>query len=302
MNVNLNQLRCFYLAAKYKSISKAAEKLFVTPPAITMQMKKLEEWLGFRLLCREGNTINVTKDAQELFGQVEIIFKEVKKLDIQLEQLRRKREGELILGSHYIPAKYIMPKLMAQLHSLHPNLNIKVVLDSVPMLMERVQNHGIHFMLSASPTTCTRIKTLPLFTEEMVLVASPESMHITKKEINIGELKNIPLMLQEHNSAIYHIISEYLADFGIMPCVVMDNISADVIKSFITQDTGAAFLLRFTVQEKLANGELQEIRIQEGAPRANFSLAYLGDSKFSPVVRSLVSSLEKIEFTRSQLV
>lgn len=302
MNVNLNQLRCFYLAAKYKSISKAADALFVTPPAITMQVKKLEEWLGFRLLCREGNSINVTKDARDIFKQVEKIFSEVEKLELQLEKIGNKRESELLIGSHYIPAKYVMPKLMAELNHLQPRLNIKVVLDTIPLLMERVQNHDLHFVLSASPPPCPKIKTIPLFTEDMVLVALRGSKHINKEEISINEIKGLPLLLPEHNTSIFHIISDYLEDAGIIPCISMDNISADVIKNFIMQDMGAAFLLKFSVQDKLDSGEFQEIRIKEGAPIANFSLAYLGEKNLSPAVLEMVSVLEKTSFDRNQLV
>lgn len=302
MSVNLNQLRCFYFAAKYKSISKAADALFVTPPAITMQIKKLEEWLGFRLLCREGNTINVTKDARTIFMQVEKIFSEVEKLEIQLEELGGKHESKLIIGSHHVPAKYIMPKLMAEIKRLQPQLDIKVVLDTMPLLMERVQNHDLHLVLSASPPPCPKIKTVPLFTEEIVLVAMRESKHISKEEITVQEIKGIPLLFPEHNTNIFHIICDYLEKAGITPCVIMDNISADVIKNFIMQDMGAAFLLKFSVQDKLDSGELKEVRIREGAPVANFNLAYLGEKNLSHTVLNIVSMLEKTSFARSQLV
>lgn len=302
MNVNLNQLRCFYLAAKYKSISKAAEALFVSPPAITMQVKKLEEWLGFRLLCREGNSINVTKDAQDIFKQVEKIFSEVEKLELKLEQIGNKRESELLIGSHYIPAKYLMPKLMAELNTLIPRLNIKVVLDTIPLLMERVQNHDLHFVLSASPPPCPKIKAIPLFTEDLVLVALRGSKHISSEEISIKKIKGLPLLLPEHNTSIFHLISDYLDDAGITPCVCMDNISADVIKNFIMQDMGAAFLLKFSVQEKLDSGKFQEIRIKEGAPVAMFSLSYLSEKNLSPAVQDIVSVLEKTRFDRNHFV
>lgn len=302
MNINLNQLRCFYLAAKFKSISKAADAMFVSTPAISKQVKKLEEWLGYRLLVREGNSINVTKNAQKILRHAEKIFLEVENLEAQLDLLSNQNKNELIIGAHHIPAKYIMPKLMTELNRLQPHLKIKVVLNTVPLLMEKIQNHDIHFALSTYPPLCPRIKAVPLFTEEMVLVVLHDSKHITKKEISVSEIKNLPLLMPEHNSGVFYIISDYLRNAGIIPCVVMDNLNVDVIKNFILLDMGAAFVLKFAVQDKLDRGELQEISIKEESPVANFNLAYLGTKNLSSNVLDLVSILKKKRFERRQLI
>ncbi len=299
MRINLNQLRCFYLAAKFKSVSRAAEALFVTPSAVTMQIKKLERWLGFRLLMREGNAIKLTHGAEAIYAQAEKVFREAEALEQLLEKQMRSQKGEVIIGSHHILAKYILPKFIARIKRLHPKLNVKIVLDSVPQLIDRLHANELHFVLTASLPPKSRLKTIPLFFEEMVLVALKGSRHIRRKKISAQEVASFPLLQQEHS---IYIVDEYLKKTGVPPNIVMDNISADVIKQFILQDMGGAILMRFTVQDELDSGVFQEIRVAEGLPTARFSLVFLDENNFPPDLQELVSSLENSSFRRDDLV
>lgn len=302
MKINLNQLRSFYVAAKYSSVTRAAEILFVTPPAITMQIKKLEEWLGFPLLCREHNKIRISRDAEEIYSQAEVIFGAVEKLETSLEQMLRKRKGELLIGSHHIPAKYILPGLMELIHELQPRLEIKVVLDTIPSLMERLLRQEVHIVLSASPAPCSRIKTVRLFREELALVARPDSRHITGPAISKKELGRLPFLLQERDTILSQMITCYFQAASITPRVIMENINADLIKNFILKDMGVAFLPRFSVDDKIGRGELQEITVVEGLPWIEFNLGVLADATPAPHAYALASSFADRPLPRSQFI
>jgi LysR family glycine cleavage system transcriptional activator len=112
MQINLNQLRAFYMAVHYKSISTAAEQLYVTPAAVSMQIKKLEQWLGKRLLERSGNTFTVTEEGMALQAYAQNIFNEVERLEHNIMVRRRDQAGELRIGMHHFPAQYFMPTIL----------------------------------------------------------------------------------------------------------------------------------------------------------------------------------------------
>ncbi len=299
MRVNLNQLRCFYLTAKARSVSKAAEALFVTPAAVTMQVKKLEKWLDVPLLVREGNRLKMTPDAGAIYAQAEKIFEEVDVLEVLIEDLVRTQRAEVTIGAHYIPAKYILPKLVARLQGLAPKLNVQVVLDSIPRLKERLYAKELHALLTASLPPSPRFTSFPLFSEEFPLVALKESRYFGKKKISIREVPGFPLLLQEHSMSIVY---DYLKAGEVTPRVAMENISTDVIKQFIHQDRGGAFLMRVSVQEELKRGLFQEITVMEGLPVAHFSLVFIDAGSLSGNIRDLLSSLETISFSRDELV
>jgi DNA-binding transcriptional LysR family regulator len=298
MRVNLNQLRCFYLAAKFKSVSKAASALFVTPSAVTMQIKKLERWIGFPLLIREGNSLKITQAAESIFTQAEKVFQEAEALEHQIEKMMHSRKNEVVIGAHHVLAKYILPNLVPQLKRMHPELHFQIVLDTVPALLDRLKTNELHFVLSSSLRQAVDIRPIPLFSEELVLVTLKGSKHIRKKTILPEEITSIPLLLQERNISI---VNQYIRAKNITPEVVLENISADVIKQFIRQDVGGALLMRFTVQEELNSGLLQEIKVVGGLPCAEFVLAYQEKNTLATHVQKLVSSLETNTFCRDNL-
>ncbi|WP_421899706.1 LysR family transcriptional regulator [Maridesulfovibrio sp.] len=299
MKINLNQLRCFYLAAKFKSVSKAADSLFVTPSAVTMQIKKLERWAGIKLLIREGNSLRLTPDAEIVYTQAKKVFREAEVLEGQLEKMMQAHAHEVVIGAHHILAKYILPNLIALIKKMHPKLNVKMVLDTVPNLIEKLHSNEIDFVLSASLPPGPDFKTIPLFSEELVLVVMQGSKFVKKKRISPKEIGSIPLLLQERN---IYIVDEYIKKEVGEPNIAMDNLSADVIKPFIRQDIGGAILMKFTVQNEIEKGDLLEMEVEGGLPKADFVLAYGDEKKLSEEVQELVMSLKKSRFIREELV
>ncbi|WP_291326174.1 LysR family transcriptional regulator [Desulfovibrio sp. UCD-KL4C] len=299
MRINLNQLRSFYLAAKYKSVSKAAEALFVTPSAVTMQIKKLERWIGIRMLVREGNFIKLTPDAKKIYAQAEKVFNEAETLELQIDKIMNSHKGEVVIGAHYILAKYILPKLIVIIKRLKPKLKVKIILDYTPQLIKKLETNELDFIVTASLDEDKHIKKIPLFSEDMLLVALQGSKHIRKKLIKPQEISSIPLIIPERNLCL---IDEYFKDKDITPKIAMENITADVIKQFILQDLGGAILVRFTVQDELGKHIFQEIKVDGGLPIASFSLAYLNESNLSQEIKELISSIEHTPFSRDELV
>lgn len=300
--INLNQLRSFYMAARYGSITIAAGKMFVTPPAVTMQIKKLEAWLGFSLLQKEKNRLKIRKEAMELYSYAEVIFSTVEQLELHLDQQAVSKKGELAIGTHHMVARFIAPHLINRLKIAHPNLKFKVILGRIPDLVKKLVDQDIQCILLASEPDPGTIKTIPLFDEDLILVAAKDSQFVRKWVIGTDELAKLPLLMLAQDTNIYWILKRYLDVNGVTPDIVMDNLSGNVILGFLLQDVGVAFSLRFIVQESIEKGFLREIRVRGGLPKAQFRLAFLHEKCRAPHLHSLVSWLEKTTFKRNHLV
>lgn len=299
MRVNLNQLRCFYFAAKLGSVSKAAETLFVTPSAVSMQIKKLEKWLDVRLMIREGNTIKMTQEAKSIFAQTQAVFGEIDTLETQIQELKRSHKNEVTIGCHSIPAKYILPKLMDHIQRINPTLRVKMVLGSVGKLMLRLHENELDFVLTGLIPSCVKISTIPLFSDELLLVAKTGSRHVHKTSLSIQELATLPLLLQREEMPL---VDRFLNEANIIPKSAMDGVSADVIKPLLKKDMGGALLLRFTVQEELDSGLLQSVAVKAPLPQAHFSLAYIKEHCISEQLRGLINGLKASHFSRENLL
>jgi len=292
MIVNMNQLRSFYTAAKLNSISKAAQTLMVTPPAICMQVKQLEETVNVRLLVRDGNTIRLTDTGVLVFKKAELIFQEIHELEGLLEDVSTGKSGELRVGCPEVPLKLLMPLIIA-FQKTYPG--IRVILDkgSNAEMVKSIADHRNELAVVQYRPTDSRLKIKVIGKEEVVLVASPKSVHIPGSEISVMQLSEIPLVLRQEGSAVREIVLEYLRKFKATPLIAMESASIPLLKEFVRQDNGVGFLEHDAIDEELKNGSLKAVQILEGSPTIEFGIGYRNRKYLSPPAWAFLRLLDK---------
>ena len=295
MILNINQLRAFHMAAKLGSVTGAARELMVTPPAITMQVKQLEESLSLRLMFREGNAIKLTEVGKKVFERAHVIFSEIREMENFLDDVATAKSGELRIGSPQAPAKYILPKLIALFNESYPE--IKIVLDSgsTSRMIANLLNHESELAFVRYMPDEKRIKVKLIGQEKVLLTAAPDSIHITSDEISVMQLAEVPLIVPKAGSGMRDVIFEYLNKFGIKPNIVLESASTDLIKSIIGQDVGVAFQERYAVREELEAGRLKSVNILEGPPVIQFGIGYLRKKQLSPAAWAFLRLLNKLD-------
>jgi len=290
----MNQLRAFFVAAKLGSITKAADTLMVTPPAITMQIKQLEETVGIRLLVRDGNSIRLTKTGKEAFSRAEKIFHEIHEMEGFFEDIATSKSGELRIGCPETPLKRIKP-LIAAFKKTYPGIRIILDQGSNAEMVKSIADHRNELAVIRYLPSNSRLKTKVIWTEEVLLVAAPCSSLLPGSEISVMQLPEIPLILRREGSAIREVVFEYLRKFKIKPSIVMESGSIVVLKEFVAQDSGLAFVERDAVDEELKNGTLRSVRILEGSPTIEFGIGYRNRKELSPPAWAFLRLLEKSE-------
>jgi len=126
MRINLNQLRAFFLATREKSITKAAESLYVTQPAVTMQIKSLEQDLGVKLFRKYGKSLDLTAAGKVLFSYAEKVFEIVEEMEYVLKGHAASTQGSLTIGTTRSFARHLMPDLLSRFQKRFPE--VKVIL------------------------------------------------------------------------------------------------------------------------------------------------------------------------------
>ena len=115
MYISMNQLRSFYYAAKLNSVKNAAQKLMVTPSAISMQIKHLEEMVGIKLMFRDGNSISLTEVGKSVFERAKEIFLKTQEMEEYLTDVSLARRGEIRIGCTQTFAKKVLPNLIKKI-------------------------------------------------------------------------------------------------------------------------------------------------------------------------------------------
>ncbi len=292
MILNMNQLRSFYTAAKLSSITAAARALMVTPPAITLQVKQLEETIGIRLLVRDGNSIRLTDTGEAVFKRAEKIFQDIHEMEGFLEDVSTGKSGELRIGSPEIPLKRLLP-LIETFRKTYPGIRIILDQGSNAEMLKSIRDHRNELAVIRYRPSNSRLKTKVIGKEDVVLIASPRSVHRTGSEISVTQLSKIPLILRREGSAVREAVLDYLGKFKVVPLIAMESTSVVLLKEFVQQDSGVAFVERDAVDEELKAGTLKSVRVLEGYPSIEFAIGYRDRRELSPPAWAFLRLLDK---------
>jgi len=293
MIVNMNQLRSFYTAAKLNSISKAAQVLMVTPPAITMHIKRLEENIGIRLIVRDGNSIRLTSTGEGVLKRAELIFQEIHEMEGFLEDISTGRSGELRVGCPETPLKNLMP-LIETFKKTYPGIRIILDQGTNADMVKSIGDHRNELAVIRYRPNNSRLKIKVIWKEEVVLIASPRSVHVSSSEISVSRLSQVPFVLRRDGSAIREVVLEYLRRFKVTPFVAVESASIALLKELVRQDNGIGFIERDAVEEELKQGTLKSVRILEGSPVIEFGIGYRNRKELSPPAWAFLRLLDKL--------
>ncbi|MFH0728440.1 MAG: LysR family transcriptional regulator [Pseudomonadota bacterium] len=300
MYLNLNQLRSFYTAAKTKSITRAAAELCVTPGAVTLQTKQLEEHTGVRLLVRTGNSMQLTDAGAEVYKRTQHIFEQIENLEKFIEDISERKSGVLIIGCSETAAISVVPSIIKEFKKNYPG--IKTVLDRgttkdmIQSLLDRkTELVVVRYGLNDKRLDDKSVKMHYMGKKEIILVAARESVLVPKNMILPEELNDIPIILPIKGSATREIVSEHLKKFSVSPKVIMESSSIAFIKEFTRDDEGVSFVCRDVVLTELSEGNLKEVRISGFTPYIDYGVAYLNRSDLSQAALAFLKTIEKLK-------
>ena len=295
MIININQLRAFHAVAKSKSITLAAQELMVTPPAVSMQVKKLEETLDIRLMFRNGNSIQLTEMGGAILRKCDKIFRQVKDMENYLEDISTAKSGVLKIGCPQTPAKYIMPPVIAEFKKTYPGIRILLDQGTSAEMVKSILDHKNELAVVRCRADEKRLKVKVLRREEILLVSAPKSRCILTDEISVTQLSSIPMILQKEGSAARDVILEYLRKFHVVPMIILESAGVELIKRLVSQDDGVGFFTSTAVQEDLKNKTLKVIRILEGSPIIEYGIGYLRRASLSTGAWAFLRAVEKLD-------
>lgn len=284
MRLNLNQLSVFYLVGRHKQMAAAAKALFISTPAVAMQIRKLEHWLGFPVFERGRGALRFTERGRALYDVLEPICRELDGLERYIQDLVNAEEEELGFGTHHLPGNYFIPDMLAHVQVKYPNLKVRMEINTQDKLLEEIagKNLDLALIIGEAPAGA-QFRTQPLFNVDMALVTAAGNALARLSSVTVRELASIPLILQQKGTGVRREVLAFLQRNGVSPNISLDNLSSDVIKQFLPTRETVALIGRFIVQQELDEGLFHEIQIEDAEPPViRFFLAYL-DSPYVPL-------------------
>ena len=292
MQINLNQLRAFYLAAREKSITKAAETLFVTQPAVSMQIRALEQSLNLKLLRKRGKSIELTEAGKGLYGYAKRMFEIVEEMEYAAKGYADLSQGSLTIGTTRSFARHLMPGLLSRFQERFSGVKVLLRVGSSQEIADGVMEFKYDLGIICRLPFPGRLRTLSYSKEEFCLVTSPHHRFAARAKVSVEELKSEPIIIRESGSGSRHAILSFFKAYGVTPSVLVEAGSVEFIKEYIIKERGISFLYRPEVQLEMNLGLLVSVALEEGPIFINTDIVFPGEVEPSPTARAFLNLIE----------
>lgn len=291
--INLNQLRVFCQVAESKTLTKAAEKLFISQPAVTAQMKRFEDYCNLKLFKKRGSKIYLTEEGKTLHEYARKVFEHERRVEDVIEDMRKLKRGCLQLGTSKTYARNFMPFLMTRFHDAYPdvkiNLNEGNSLDMIHSLLDFKNEVVIIFRVEENPHVCF----IPFIREELVLIVETNHPLTKKKAVSFAELAGEPIIMKETGSGTRKLLNELFARNGFTPKILMETSNTELIKQLVQRGEGISFLTKVAVAKEWRERKLATVLVKDQELFLESFVAYLKDEPLSPAAQAFLELLQK---------
>lgn len=278
--MNLDYLRSFYVTVKCNSISKAAKKLHLTQPGLSMQIQNLEDEVGATLLIRSNKGVELTEEGRVVFEHATTMLSLENNIRKSLEDMEKSKKTLSIVSCKSL-GEYVLPCSIYTFKEIYTDVDVSLEVYNTATVIQKLLSHDTNIGIITGPCNLDNIETIPILADNLILVGGPRA---ELDNITIDELTNIPLILREEDSTnrllLSNILSKHLIDISDLNTVLSSN-SPESIKSSVSSGRGFAFLPEIVVKQDLRRGDLVRIHIKDFDSDFNYHLAHRKNYKFT---------------------
>jgi DNA-binding transcriptional LysR family regulator len=272
------KLRVFRVVADTLNFRRAADELHLTQPAVTSQIKTLEEGLGIALFDRIGRDITLTPAGITLLQYVRQIEALTNEAVAALAPFGGQEGIDLRIGASHTIAIYLLPKLLPHLVSEWPKLRIHVIAGSTNEVLHGLTSHEISVGLIESPAFRPELKTEVFGEDELALIVRPDHRWTKKSVLRAAELVQAPILLREEGSGMRRFVEEYLERNGLLRQQLqtpIDMNSTEAILSAVEAGLGVGFVPCMALEKALICGTVKSVALENGPIKRQLSIVLL---------------------------
>jgi DNA-binding transcriptional LysR family regulator len=270
------RLQVFHAVAKQLSFTKAAEALFMTQPAVTFQIKQLEEHFNTRLFERGHGRIALTPAGQVVLEYAERILGLSAELDIRLKEMTGLIAGPLLVGASTTIAEFLLPQVLGEFKSQHPQVMPRLLVANSETVENRVAEHTLDIGFIEAPSHLPNVSTDMCCEDELQVVCAPSHPLAKLKTASAKQLAQHAYVSRESGSGTREVTDQYFHRAGIRPetlNVVMELGSPEAVKGLVASGVGFAIMSGATVAQETKFGVLARVPLSPRLTR-NLSVVY----------------------------
>ncbi len=271
------RLKIFHTVAQVKSFTKAAEILNLTQPAITFQIKNLEEEFSTRFFNRDQNRITLTETGKILCRYAEKILSEYERANIEIAKVTGVLGGEIRIGVASLLGRYLLPKLIGMFKQEYPNIEIIMLVGDSAHLVQKIQEHTVDLIIVSEPYSVKNFVVKPFIDDEIVVIIHPEHKWAMRDLIEVEDFLKEPFIAREPGSGLREVYKNFLSsrNIGLKNLnVVMTLGSSEALKSAVESGIGYTIISNIAVKREIELGVLKQVPVKEMNLRRRFLVVY----------------------------
>lgn len=258
------RLQVFQTVARLLSFTKAAEELHMTQPAVTFQVRQLEEQFNTRLFDRTHNRISLTDAGSRVYGCADRIFELYAEMDNAVRELTGDISGVLILGASTTVAEYMLPALLGDFKAKNPEVTIRLKVANTDGIVSMVENNTIDLGIVEAPVNNKNLVVDKCRMDQLVVIVPPSHELANEECIKLETLIQHPFICREEGSGTLEVMMDHMNSVGLNTNdlnVAMELGSLEAIKGAVEAGMGVSILSRATISKELKLGSLVAINL-----------------------------------------
>ncbi len=290
MNYTLNQLQIFLKVVQTESVTKAAEELHLTQPAVSIQLKNFQDQFEIALTEIVGRKIYITDFGKEIAESAENILNQVYAINFKTQAYKGQLAGRLKI-SVVSTGQYVMPFFLADFMKSHPGVELKMDVTNKSKVIESLENNEVDFALVSVLPNNLNIEKLDLLQNKLYLVGNSDLKF--RRGVNVEEkFKELPLIFREKGSGTRQTMEKFFEENNIVVLKKMELTSNEAVKQALLAGLGYSIMPLIGIKNELHYKNLQIIPI-EGLPiKTTWRLVWLKGKRHSPVSSAFLEYLK----------
>ena len=292
MNYTLNQLKIFYKLSQTKSITKAAEELHLTQPAVSIQLKNFQNQFEIPLTETVNKRIYITDFGQEIALAAEKILEEAYGIQDKLMSFKGKLTGKLKVST-VSTGKYVIPYFLSAFLKQNPGINLVLDVTNRQKVSDHLAKNEVDFGLISLGIETLRLENVELLKNQLVLVGSPSLKTKTWEKATPEFLESVPVIYRESGSATRYVLEEFISNYKLNVSHKLELTSNEAVKQAIIAGLGYSIMPLIGIKNELQLGQLEIIPMKELPIESTWKLVWPAGKKITPIMDAYLKFLEK---------
>jgi DNA-binding transcriptional LysR family regulator len=299
--MDFDQIETFLEVARLSSFSRAAEKRFRTQPAISAQIRAMEEEVGAKLLDRSGGKVALTSAGKIFQKYAEEVVQSRRNVMTAIAEMERVPGGEIVVGANEGTCMHVLPEVFAQFKKQYPTVGVNVRRLESAGVLECVIDHSVDFGVVSLPVNDKRLTVVPIHRDELVVICAPGHDLARRKSVTVEEIAPYPLLVPKFGKT-REAIEDMFGQHNLTPNISMELDSSELLKHFAAADVGVGFIARSNAREDVKSKLLVALSLADAQIKRDLALVFRKDKALSRAALAFIEIAVKLKTPKEKAV